>query len=960
MSRCHRFPGLRSCLLLLLAAWLSCGTLRAQLALGRIEGFVRTSAGGPMPAAGVVIEGGGLRLIVRADAGGRFALALPYGRYRIALEADRLSVQPLDILPLETTLVTLVIAPDAPLRIEPGAASSPEVGHALGCPSSSPDRLRTNGCLYPAGFSLASALFALEPGSVTQPVDFSGLADNRLAVVSQRGFSWTDTALQFNGLDAGDDYQPGRPQMLPDADAVEATVRSGFALTSSTAYGAEVGLFSAQAGESWHAAISSAGTAAALAANNLPPPAMRGAVTQSEQYDWLTRDHADLGGPLTRWADVFVSGSGQWAAQAVPLAAPGTGQNSRLLFGNAVGHLRAGAHDRFDALYSGSRIDLSNYGEPAGIEALAARRLSPEFLSPDGVAGLQETDHLDFVQAGWTHVWAASAAGTLQVRYGDSFAHLDSAPSLVTPIDQSSIDLASGAVTGEPPLTNLAVRARQQIAAAWEPGILRLAGTRHQVMAGGGWKTSQPQNRYRTPSDVNLITDDGAPAEVVVFNTPLDSRDRIATATAWAADRVGIGRRLTFDLGVLADFSRGGIPSQSSPAGFYTPARQIAAQPDLIAWNSVSPRAGLAWQPPHTHGLVLRGAFFRTYAPLAGRYLDYGNPNSLGGNVYQWSDANGDGWFEPNEQGALLARFGGPYSSISPSLRRPYADEWNVGAEMPLPFATLASIHLFRRDEKDRVAAIDTGVTPQDYTPVTILDPGPDGITGTFDDRPLTVYAQNPATLGQDRYLLTNPAGLRTLNSGFDAQVRTAWRGIAVQASFIAEKSYGPTNPGNAVFENDPGVVGALFSDPNADIDATGRAFTDRAFTGKLAAQYRLPLRWGGVLVSTVAGYTDGLAFARMLLVTGLPQGPFLVATTPRGSPGGGNRAEHVQNWNLRLSREWPLHYGRITAIADMLNVTNADLAIQQSDVTGPNFNLRLPIAIEPPRFARFELRYRF
>ena len=911
---------------------------------------MRTSAGSAVPAAGVVIEGGGLRLLKHTDGNGRFALALPYGQYRISLEGDRKSGAPVDIAPLGTVRVTVVVTPGAPVRIEIATAAEPGVWTG-----------DFGARVYPEGFSLGSALFAREPGTVTEPLDFTGLADNRLGVISQRGFSWTDTAIQFNGLDAGDDYQPGSPQILPDGDAVAATVvRSAFGLTPSTAFGAEIGLFPAQAGDSWHAAISSAGTAGALASNNLPPAASRGAITQAEQYDWFTRDHAELGGPLSRWADVFVSGSGLWAAQAAPLAAPGTNQNSRLLFGNALGHIRAGAHDRFDALYSGSRIDLAGWGEPAGMEALAARRLSPEFLLPDGVAGLNETDHLDFVQAGWTHVWAASAAGTLQIRYGDSFAHLDTAPAVVTPINQSSIEMAGGAVTGEPPLTNLAVRARQQIAAAWEPGSVRLAGARHQFMAGGGWRTSTPQNRYRTPSDLNLIRADGLPAEVVEFNTPLDSRERIAGASVWATDHMNPVRRLTLDLGLMADFSRGGVPAQSSPFGIYTPARQVAAQSNLIAWNSVSPRAGLAWQVPHAHGLVMRGAFFRLYAPLAGRYLDYGNPNSLGGNVYQWNDLNGDGWFEPGEQGALLARFGGPYSSISPSLRRPYADEWNLGAEMPLPLSTLASIHLFRRDEKDRIAAIDTGVTPQDFTPVTILDPGPDGIPGTFDDQQLTVYAQNPATLGHDHYLLTNPPGLRTLNSGVNAQLRTAWRGITVSASFVAEKSYGPTNPGNAIFENDPGVVGALFSDPNAQINSTGRAFTDRAFTGKIEALYRLPTRWGGVQISTVADYTDGLAFARMLLVTGLPQGPFLVATTPRGSPGGGNRAEHVQNWNLRLSREWPLAFGRIAAAADLLNVTNADLAIQQADLTGPTFNSRLPIAIEPPRFMRFEVRYRF
>lgn len=930
--------------------WLGCGALGAQLALGRIEGSVRTDTGSPVSMAGVLIEGSGLRLPVRTDGAGRFALALPYGRYRISLEDDPNSARPVDIVPLETVRVDLVIAPGAHVHLDFIIAAEP--GEWSG-----ESAART----YPSGFSLASTLFAIEPGTVTEPLDFSGLADSRLGVISQRGFSWTDTTLQFNGLDAGDDYQPGRPQILPDGAAVEATVvPSAFALAPSAVYGAEIGLFAAQAGESWHTAISSAGTTRALASSNLPPPASRGSIVQPEEYDWFTRDHADLGGPLSRWADVFLSGTGQWAAQAAPLAAPGVDQNSRLLFGNALGHVRTGAHDRFDALYSGSRIDLSAWGEPAGMETLAARRLSPEFVLPDGMAGLDETDHLDFVQAGWTHVWSASAAGTLQVRYGYFFAHLDAEPDVTTPINQSRIELAGGAVTGEPPLTNLAVRARQQIAAAWEPGIIRLAGARHHFMAGGGWRSSSPQNRYRTPSDLNLITVAGAPAEVVEFNTPLDSRERITSASAWATDSANPAHGLTLDLGVMADFSRGGLPAQSSPFGFSTPARQFAAQPNLIAWNSVSPRAGLAWHVPHAHGLVMRGAYFRWYAPLAGRYLDYGNPNSLGGNVYQWTDLNGDGWFEPGEQGTLLARFGGPYSSISQSLRRPYADEWNVGAEMPLPFSTLASIHLFRRDEKDRIAAVNTGVPPQDFTPVTVLDPGPDGIPGTFDDQQLTVYAQNPATLGHDQYLLTNPPGLRTLNSGVNAQLRSAWRGVTVLASFVAEKSYGANNPGNAVFENDPGVVGALFSDPNAATNSTGRAFTDRAFTGKIEALYRLPARWGGVQVSTVADYTDGLAFARMLVVTGLPQGPFLVATTPRGSPGGGNRAQHVQNWNLRLSREWSLPLGRISAVADLLNVTNEDLAIQQSDLTGPTFNLRLPIAIEPPRFVRFEIRYRF
>jgi len=102
------------------------------------------------------------------------------------------------------------------------------------------------------------------------------------------------------------------------------------------------------------------------------------------------------------------------------------------------------------------------------------------------------------------------------------------------------------------------------------------------------------------------------------------------------------------------------------------------------------------------------------------------------------------------------------------------------------------------------------------------------------------------------------------------------------------------------------------------------------------------------------------LVFARQMLVTGLPQGPFLVATTVRGSPGGGNRAEYAINWNLRLSRQFALPVGRFAVLADILNVSNAAQRLQEDDLSGPSFNLRLPVAIQPSRFARIGFRYEF
>jgi hypothetical protein len=94
--------------------------------------------------------------------------------------------------------------------------------------------------------------------------------------------------------------------------------------------------------------------------------------------------------------------------------------------------------------------------------------------------------------------------------------------------------------------------------------------------------------------------------------------------------------------------------------------------------------------------------------------------------------------------------------------------------------------------------------------------------------------------------------------------------------------------------------------------------------------------------------------------ICNLAQGPFLVAATVRGSPEGGNRAQYVLNWNLRIAREFKLPIGRIEMTADILNALNSAQRIQENDLSGPAFNLRLPVAIQSPRFVRIGFQYEF
>ena len=939
--------------LLLLSLLSAPRLLPAQVTAGTAEGSLRDASGQLLAGATILVTGGaGFRSTVRTNASGEFVLVAPYGQYRLSAEGQN---DP------ESTGVEVYVAPlqitRVDLKVGASGAFESVAQAAQAVPGSSSDT--TRGRSYPEGFSLASALINREPESDTQPLDFNGLSDNRLALVSRGALAWTDTQYKLNGMDATDSYQTGETAILPNPEALgDVLARGGFAQVGSGSAGAELGLFSAEASPSWHGEVSSADTGSLLTWANLPPPNKAGIVQQPEEFIWFTRDTFETGGPITKWADLFASVAGQWALQTVPLAGLGTNQGSHMLFGDLRSRIRVSANDQLDLLYSGSRVSLSEGGIPADMVDLMSRRMAPSLALPGGFQNEAEADEFNYLQAGWTHQFASAPnLGLVQVRYGYSMVHLDTAP--VEPNgtqQQSSIELLGGMVTGAPPIADLATRERQEVEGAWMPAPLRIRSTRHQIAVGAGFESSSPTDRVTTPLDMNLVTVSGSAAFVVEFNTPLVTRELVRSSSLYVTDRVTFTHNLTVDLGAFANFSRGSLPAQSSPAGGFVSERTFAAQPDLISWNSISPRAALAWVVPHAHGLLVRAGFFQLDAPLAGRYLDFGNPNSLGGSQYQWNNPTDTASFEPAEQGALLLHFGGPYSSISPSLKRPYSDQIDIGAEISLARWGKASVLLYQRYENNRLAAIDTGVPFGAFTPVSVIDPD-----NNLGPAPITVYAQNPATFGQDRYLLTNPAGLALLNEGVLVEMSKQWRALTFHGSLIPEESLGPTNPGNSVFENDPGIVGSLLMDPNTTQHATGRAFLDRAWEAKTQMTYRLPAAWSGIELDSTLDYLDGLAFGRELLVTGLPQGPFLVQATRRGwSPQGGYRADFVVNWNLRLRRDFHVPVGKLTGTLDILNVLDSDANLQENDLTGPSFFLRLPVAVQPPRNIRAEVRYDF
>ena len=886
-----RWYGLLACMM-----WLAPGS-HAQLNTGVLEGRVETPRRLPGDSIPPEIEGAaGKRLLVAVDSQGRFSAVLPYGEYIVyARTID--AVCRARIRPLGVTRCTL----------RPG------------------EQEQADQAAMPVFTAHNTAEFLLleAPGVATEPLDFVGLASTRLPLIAGASAArWSGTSYHLNGLDATDSYQPGLPVMLDDLAAVDSVVvREAYAPGTAAVDAFDTGVFVRGAGASWHFALESQDTGAAFAANNLPPVADRGSVLRPDEFRWFTRDSAELDGVLGRRADFAATATGQWASQTAPQQADGVPTSTRMLFANVRGRARLSARDQMDAMYSGSRVDLNHDGWPAGVEAFPGGSWMPSFYGTVGFENLREVDHFDLIQAGWTHQF--DAARLLELRYGYSTAHLDTTP--VQGRDQPGVlDLLSTAPV-DAPLSNFAVRTRHQMEAAYLATV-RLGGIENRIAFGGGWESSQPRNRFQATLGKDFITIAGTPAFDVRLNTPADTRDRLNAYRVNAQDVMRFPGGVTLDVAVLLDISRGAV----------------AGRPTAIAWTNASPRVGIAVPVPRFSRLVLRARYSRTYSILAGRYLDFADPAGLSALVYS----------APVEE--LVGRFGGAYSSIAGNLKRPYGDEFHLGLRLQLPVRSALSLDLLRRDEKHRLAAVDTGVPASAYQPVVIQEPPP------FTGQSLTVYAQDPGTLGQDSYLLTNPPGLRDLNENVTAAASTHQFATDFRASFSAEKSFGPTNPGSSVWVNDPGVIGALYSNPNTLINATGHPWMDRAFLGKFQTVTRGPWWLGGIQLLNAINYLDGVPFGRELLVTGLPQGPFFVNATIRGSPEGGSRAEHVLNWNLRATRDFELALGRITLGADLLNVLNNGDKIVESDLSGPQFDQRTAVAIPSPRTLSLSARWSF
>ncbi|HSD67120.1 MAG TPA: TonB-dependent receptor [Vicinamibacteria bacterium] len=782
----------------------------------------------------------------------------------------------------------------------------------------------------PSGRGAWSLLETVEPAAVVDRIDGAGLHLDEPGRFSMRGTSWTQNALLLDGLDVTDPLRGGTSLVLPDVESAQSIeVTSALAPAEYSAPGVTLALASRAPPASWHGTAQAHGLGSGLQSRQSP------GAPSIARFGSLVDVGALAGGPIAGERLRLVASLRLARVRRLERADEAT-LDARLASGLVQLAWRAGERDA---------LRLGGVGQALERPLAARARFAGDPVT-------ERTDALVATSA-WSHegdrVVASAFAGLWKG----------------TVVPQTEGHAAEGTVDRlrDGPVPDLVFSSRSR-RASWSAGgrlafrPAPLGGLRHAPRFG---VTASRASVVEAPGADGPVAETvgGLAARVWEYAWPgPDAQRHALDLAAWASERLAWRDRLFVEAGLRLERTSGSAKGAGQG----------------VSWTSLLPRVSARLRLTDGGGLSLLGGWAEYRHRLRLDFLAFGDPSAPRASVYRWTDANGDGLYDPSERGPLVARVGpgdGSLAGIDPGLRPPRTRELVAGLEASPGKGWLLGLVGFDRRESDLVESVDVGVPTTDYVVRYVPDPSGD-IDGPQDDQLLPVFDRKPESFGLDRYLLTNPPGDSGRHQGVELRVEKALGArLALFAGATASRT--EVRGGNRGFratENDQGVVGELFDDPNADTYSLGRGFFDRAYTIKVAAAWRAPR---GFRLGLVVRYQDGQPFGRLVVVPDLAQGPEAIPATPRGQSFGraatvdpegrplnadGHRFAYTLTVDARIEKGFRIGSRRLALVAEVFNLPGLGNEVEENPVWGASF--RDPTAVQPPRVVRLGARFDF
>jgi hypothetical protein len=451
------------------------------------------------------------------------------------------------------------------------------------------------------------------------------------------------------------------------------------------------------------------------------------------------------------------------------------------------------------------------------------------------------------------------------------------------------------------------------------------------------------------------LTDVGTPE--TFGETWLPSTDGNRRLAAYVQDRWAVTDRLTVTAGLrydqqtpyYEDSKRAPVLSEVFAAAFTTGR-------ELLVRNTFAPRVGVSFDPTGSGLSTVKAFYGRYYHNFASQFTGV-NPGGTNTRTYVFNDLNGNRLYDGvGELGNLVASSGGATTTFNPDLKTPQTDEFNASYQRQFWGQSAVRLAWVRKQTRNTVATLNASWIGQFTQPVSrtvSLQGVVGGVTGTET----FVVRDLPASLrGVVNNVIDNlPASVDGGAANYDT-VELAFNKRVASSLFVdasvdvtrADDLRSANGASNSPLTQADPISSSYFENVYPEI---GNRQSTSVWSARLSGRYELPL---AINVAGNVRVQSGWNYARIISVS-LPN-----AGTQRFWYGNldGQRSDSVPLVSLRIDRTWQIWKTRVTGMADVFNVTNANPVTNFNLTNGPSFG-QINGALDP-RTLQLGLRIEF
>lgn len=567
---------------------------------------------------------------------------------------------------------------------------------------------------------------------------------------------------------------------------------------------------------------------------------------------------------------------------------------------------------------------------------------SATFYTPDAAA-FNHLRYSQFLMSRWTGSLGMNWLFEASAGYMRSSAARDFRPETL-PGAVARLEISSNTLSGAPHPTTVKYDRPQRF--QYNISATRLLNRlgMHEIKAGTQNSLGDYRDIYDNGDHGEMVLrfNNDVPNSAILYNLPVDSYPLMREYAYFAQDSWRVAKRLTINAGLRYDSFYVSLAEQSAGAGRWVPARSFAAVPDIVAWKNVVPRFGISYDVTGTGKTVVKLSASKYMGVEGANVSQVVNPMFVSSNTCAWTDTNNDRLATGDELSRCSGFSGGITTTVDPNLRRPYNREYSAGLQHELMSNVGLSVMFYRRENRDLRSVQNVAVPTSGYIPVTVNNP--------LTNAPLTVYNQDPATVGRQQNVLTNSPLLDVNYNGVEFSLT---RRFSQGASLVGGYHYGKTL--GSIYSSSTQASIDL-NDPNNFIFANGAVGNDRPHQLKLSGHFMLP---GNLMLSGVFSAMTGGPRARQLVVDRtLVPGLTRANQTVRLEANNVERYDSYRLLDLRLGRTWSLGGLRVEPFLDAYNIFNANTIL--GDITTIGASLGRVSTTINPRLVRLGAKVNF